>query len=94
MHCKAFVFFKPIIEQPKWVFYSLRKDTKFCGFNDVIKCYNCLRSSRWYFVIIYAFMNDFDTLNYVEISIDDGLWDVKYDLWKWEWDTIYEIYDE
>jgi hypothetical protein len=39
-------------------------------------------------------MNDFDTLNYVEISIDDGLWDVKYDLWKWEWDTIYEIYDE
>jgi hypothetical protein len=31
-------------------------------------------------------MNSFDTLNYFEISIDDGLRDLKYDLWKWEWD--------
>jgi len=43
-------------------------------------------------VIIYAFINDFDTLNYVEISFDDGLWDLKYNLWKWEWYDLWDLW--
>jgi hypothetical protein len=30
----------------------------------------------------------------IEIGINDVLWALIYDLWKWEWDTIYEIYNE
>jgi hypothetical protein len=34
-------------------------------------------------------MNAFDTLNYVEISIDDVLWDLKYDYENENWNMIW-----
>jgi hypothetical protein len=34
-------------------------------------------------------MNAFDTLNYIEISIADGLWDLKYDYENENWDMIW-----
>jgi hypothetical protein len=35
-----------------------------------------------------CFMNAFDTLNYVDIWIDYGLWDLKYDYEIENWDMI------
>jgi len=41
-----------------------------------------------------CFENAFNTFKYVEICFDDGLCDLGYEYKKWEWDMIYEIYDE
>jgi len=70
----------------------------FIWFYSIPKLYVCFKSSRRYFIMICV-LSIFSMLSIMLRCFDDVQWvmfwwTLKYDLWKWEWDMIYENVDE